>query len=84
MLGCKGGWNPAALTAMTAGVLPSLPGFLQTAGLLFERFACFREHLHVFLVSGLCGGNAGVHLPDANRAGCSGCGAMRPLDTAPS
>ncbi|GFR47711.1 hypothetical protein Agub_g9465, partial [Astrephomene gubernaculifera] len=30
----KDGWNPAALWAMLAGVLPTLPGFLATLGLL--------------------------------------------------
>lgn len=27
----RGGWNPAALIALAAGVLPNLPGFLKTA-----------------------------------------------------
>jgi NCS1 family nucleobase:cation symporter-1 len=27
----RGGWNPAALIAFGAGVLPNLPGFLHTA-----------------------------------------------------
>jgi NCS1 family nucleobase:cation symporter-1 len=27
----RGGWNPAALAAFAAGVLPNLPGFLKTA-----------------------------------------------------
>jgi NCS1 family nucleobase:cation symporter-1 len=27
----RGGWNPAALTALAAGILPNLPGFLKTA-----------------------------------------------------
>ena len=27
----RGGWNPAALVAFAAGVLPNLPGFLKTA-----------------------------------------------------
>ncbi|MFH1468019.1 MAG: NCS1 family nucleobase:cation symporter-1 [Pseudomonadota bacterium] len=32
--GERGGWNPAALVALTLGVLPNLPGFLHAAGLL--------------------------------------------------
>eukprot|EP00798_Chlamydomonas_sp_ICE-L_P004169 gene4169-14269_t len=30
----KGGWNPAALAALLAGVLPSIPGFLATVRLI--------------------------------------------------
>ena len=28
------GWNPAALAALLAGVLPNIPGFLVSAGVL--------------------------------------------------
>lgn len=30
----KNGWNPAAIWAMIAGVLPSMPGFLSQCGVL--------------------------------------------------
>lgn len=30
----QGGWNPAALWAILIGVLPTLPGFLSTIGVL--------------------------------------------------
>ena len=32
LLFTQGGWNPAALAATAAGVLPSLPGFLSARG----------------------------------------------------
>ena len=37
----RGGWNPAALIAFAAGVLPNLPGFLKTAAP--ERFQWIGE-----------------------------------------
>ena len=30
LLNLQGGWNPAALCALVAGVLPTMPGFLAT------------------------------------------------------
>jgi NCS1 family nucleobase:cation symporter-1 len=32
-LHCKGGWNPAALAAVAAGITPCLPGLLASVGL---------------------------------------------------
>lgn len=32
----QGGWNPAAIGALILGVLPSLPGFLHSVGVLQE------------------------------------------------
>ena len=38
----SGGWNPAALAATVAGILPSLPGFLSAIG---ECYSTGREGL---------------------------------------
>jgi NCS1 family nucleobase:cation symporter-1 len=32
----RGGWNPAAVVALVAGVLPNLPGFLKAAGFVAD------------------------------------------------
>ena len=34
LLAVQDGWNPAALVALLAGVLPNIPGFLVSAGVL--------------------------------------------------
>ena len=34
--GYRGGWNPVALIALAAGVLPNLPGFLKAAGFVAD------------------------------------------------
>jgi len=32
----RNGWNPAAIIALLAGVLPNLPGFLKAAGFVAD------------------------------------------------
>ena len=39
--GYRGGWNPIALIALAAGVLPNLPGFLHAAGFVAAVPAAF-------------------------------------------
>lgn len=39
----KGGWNPAAIVALAAGVLPNLPGFLKAAGFVASVPAVFES-----------------------------------------
>lgn len=41
--GYRGGWNPVAIIALLAGVLPNLPGFLKAAGFVASVPAIFES-----------------------------------------